>query len=136
MYHSIRPGKTWYDANGKRIQAHGGSILYAEGKFWWYGENKEGITGRSTGEPCRFWHHGVKLYSSVDLYNWKDEGFAMKESDDVNNPFYPGNIMDRPHIIFNKKRRRMYFGLKPRAEILPTLLFRSASAKTCIRSLF
>ncbi|MDD6926458.1 MAG: family 43 glycosylhydrolase [Candidatus Borkfalkiaceae bacterium] len=103
MYHSIRPGKTWYDSNGKRIQAHGGSILYAEGKFWWYGENKEGITGRSTGEPCRFWHHGVKLYSSVDLYNWKDEGFAMKESDDVNNPFYPGNIMDRPHIIFNKK---------------------------------
>ncbi len=40
MYKNIRPGKVWYDTNGKRIQAHGGSILYAEGKYWWYGENK------------------------------------------------------------------------------------------------
>lgn len=106
MYKSIRPGRTWYDADGKRIQAHGGSLLYAEGKFWWYGENKEGITGRATGAPCPFWHHGVKLYSSSDLYNWTDEGFAMKESVDKNNPFHPANIMDRPHILFNKKTNR------------------------------
>ncbi len=106
MYDCIRPGKVWYDTNGKRIQAHGGSLLYAENKFWWYGENKEGITGRATGENCPFWHHGVKLYSSDDLYNWKDEGFAIKESTDKNNPFYPANIMDRPHIIFNAKTNR------------------------------
>ena len=37
------------------------------------------------------------------MYNWTDEGFAVLESDDPNNPFYPENIMDRPHIIFNKK---------------------------------
>ena len=43
MYKSIRPGKTWYDTNGNRIQAHGGSILYTEGKFWWYGETKPGL---------------------------------------------------------------------------------------------
>ena len=103
MYKSIRPGRTWYDTNGKRIQAHGGSLLYAEGKFWWYGENKEGITGYATGEPCPFWHHGVKLYSSDDLYNWKDEGFAVQESNDINNPFHPVHIMDRPHILYNEK---------------------------------
>ena len=67
MYKEIRPGKTWYDNNQKRIHAHGGSILYAEGKFWWYGENKEDITGRATGEQCPFWHHGVKLYSSDEF---------------------------------------------------------------------
>lgn len=99
MYTSFRPGKTWYDTNGKRIQAHGGSVLYAENKFWWYGENKEGITGTATGERCPYWHHGVKIYSSTDLYNWTDEGFAMRESDDPKNPFYPANIMDRPHIL-------------------------------------
>lgn len=103
MYKSIRPGKIWYDTNGKRIQAHGGSLLYAEGKFWWYGENKEGITGTATGESCPYWHHGVKLYSSDDLYNWKDEGFAVRESNDEKNPFHPANIMDRPHILFNEK---------------------------------
>ncbi|MGN1078285.1 MAG: family 43 glycosylhydrolase [Candidatus Gallimonas sp.] len=101
MYQKIRPGKNWYDTSGKRIQAHGGSVLFAEGKFWWYGENKEGITGKATGSPCPFWHHGVKLYSSDDLMNWTDEGFAVKESADENNPFHPAHIMDRPHILFN-----------------------------------
>lgn len=28
MYNSFRPGKTWLDNNGKRIQAHGGSIIF------------------------------------------------------------------------------------------------------------
>ncbi len=106
MYKNIRPGKVWYDTNGKRIQAHGGSILYAEGKYWWYGENKEGIRGRATGEKCAFWHHGVKLYSSTDLYNWQDEGFAVKESDNPENPFYAKNIMDRPHILYNEKTKQ------------------------------
>ena len=103
MYSCFRPGKTWYDTDGKPIQAHGGSILFANDTFYWYGENKEGITGRATGTACRYWHHGVKLYSSKDLYNWKDEGLIMPASAAENNPFYPAHIMDRPHIIFNKK---------------------------------
>lgn len=105
MYQSIRPGKIWLDSNGNRIQAHGGSIIFAEGKFWWYGENKKGVTGRATGERCPYWHHGVKLYSSTDLYNWVDEGFAFEESDDINSPFYAKNIMDRPHILYNEKNK-------------------------------
>ena len=106
MYSFIRPGKIWYDTEGKRIQAHGGSILYAENKFWWYGENKEGITGRATGERCKHWHHGVRLYSSEDLYNWQDEGLIVPESNDEKNPFHPANIMDRPHILYHKKNKQ------------------------------
>ena len=106
MYDKIRPGKYWYDNNLNKIQAHGGSIIVIDDVFYWYGENKEGITGLATGEKCPYWHHGVKLYSSTDLYNWKDEGFVIKESDDINNPFYPANIMDRPHIIYNKKTNK------------------------------
>lgn len=52
MYSCFRPGKTWYDTDGKPIQAHGGSILFANDTFYWYGENKEGITGRATGTAC------------------------------------------------------------------------------------
>ena len=103
MYSSIRPGKVWYDTNGKRIQAHGGSIIVIDNVFYWYGENKGEITGLATGSKCPYWHHGVKLYSSTDLYNWKDEGFVVKESSDINNPFHPTHIMDRPHILYNKK---------------------------------
>lgn len=103
MYTSFRPGKFWYDVSGALIQAHGGSILYDGEKFWLYGENKSGITGTATGERCPYRHHGLKLYSSADLYNWKDEGFLYPESDDPENPFYPGRIVDRPHVLFNKK---------------------------------
>ena len=40
-YNSIRPGQVWLDTNGNRIQAHGGSIMYLDGTYYWYGENKE-----------------------------------------------------------------------------------------------
>lgn len=106
MYRAIRPGKVWYDTNGKRIQAHGGSLLYVDGTFYWYGENKEGITGTATGEKCAHWHHGVRLYSSKDLYNWQDEGVIVYQPNDKTSGFYPENIMDRPHILYNAKTKR------------------------------
>lgn len=112
MYNKIRPGKFWYDNNNKLIQAHAGAIIYCEGKYWWYGENKEGITGNATPEPCKFRHHGLKLYSSEDLYNWVDEGFLFPESDDINNPFYPVNVIDRPHILYNEKNKEYVMWVK------------------------
>ena len=33
-YNSIRPGKTWLDTDGKRIQAHGGSVFYENGIYY------------------------------------------------------------------------------------------------------
>ena len=35
------PGREWLDTEGKPIHAHGGSVLYHEGVYYWYGENKE-----------------------------------------------------------------------------------------------
>ena len=103
MYEYFRPGKFWYDTEGKLIQAHGGAIIYAEGKYWWYGENKEGVTGKATGVNCGIRQHGWKLYSSDDLYNWTDEGFLMAETSDPESVFHPSHIGDRPHILYNKK---------------------------------
>lgn len=45
-YDCIRPGQIWLDTNGKRIQAHGGSVIYIDGTYYWYGENKEFTTGQ------------------------------------------------------------------------------------------
>jgi len=33
-YASIRPGQVWLDTNGKRIQAHGGSIITVGDTFY------------------------------------------------------------------------------------------------------
>lgn len=53
MYYSIRPGQVWLDTEGKRIQAHGGSVIYVDGSYYFYGENKEKTDGKmesGTGE--------------------------------------------------------------------------------------
>ena len=44
---SIRPGKVWLDTEGKRIQAHGGSVMYWEGAYYWRSEE------RRVGKECR-----------------------------------------------------------------------------------
>ena len=40
-YDAFYPGQLWLDTEGKRIQAHGGSIIYIDNLYYWYGENKE-----------------------------------------------------------------------------------------------
>ena len=68
-YDSFRPGQVWLDTEGKRIQAHGGSVMYIDGIYYWYGENKEKTDGENG-----IWHWGVRCYASRDLYNWEDLG--------------------------------------------------------------
>lgn len=96
---SIQPGRPWLDTEGKPIQAHGGAIFYENQSFYWYGENKEKTDGKSG-----IWTWGLRAYSSKDLYNWKDLGvFLPPEPDNKNQPMYPENRADRPHIVFNNK---------------------------------
>lgn len=108
MYQAFHPGKPWLDTEGKRIQAHGGSVLYVDGIYYWYGENKEKTDGRNG-----IWHWGVRCYSSKDLYNWKDEGIIIPpEADNPDSSLHPTAYMDRPHIIYNKKTRKYVCWLK------------------------
>ncbi|RPF42080.1 putative sugar-binding protein [Hydrogenoanaerobacterium saccharovorans] len=66
-------GATFYDTNNKPIQAHGGQIqkltVDGETKYYWIGEDKT-YDYRPVG--------GIHLYSSTDLYNWKDEGVVLR----------------------------------------------------------
>jgi hypothetical protein len=96
-YTSIHPGQVWLDTEGKRIQAHGGSVLHHEGTFYWYGENKERTTPGS-----EIWHWGVRCYRSTDLYNWEDLGVIIPPvEDDPASPLHPAQKADRPHIVRN-----------------------------------
>lgn len=107
-YNAIRPGQPWLDTNGNRIQAHGGSVLYLDGKFYWYGENKE-----KTFNYYGIWHWGVRLYSSKDLYNWTDEGIiCLPQPQDLDSPLYPKSKMDRPHILYNALTEKFVLWMK------------------------
>jgi beta-xylosidase len=108
MFTNFSPGQRWLDTSGKPIQAHGGSILFHEDTFYWYGENKE-----NTYVETGLWHQGVRCYSSKDLYNWNDEGIILKSvDDDRRNPLHPNRIMDRPHILYHKQNKQFVMWVK------------------------
>jgi len=108
MYQSINPGKVWLDTNGNRIQAHGGSVMFLDGTYYWYGENKEKTTGDN-----EIWHWGVRCYASKDLYNWEDLGLIIEpDLDDPGSSLHPSALMDRPHIIYNKETKKYVAWLK------------------------
>ncbi len=92
---AIYPGQPWLDTKGERIEAHGGAMYYEDGIYYWYGENKEYTDGQNG-----IWTWGLKVYSSKDLYNWKDEGYLIKPNlTDPDSSMFPTKRTDRPHII-------------------------------------
>lgn len=108
MRDAILPGVPWNDTDGKPIQAHGGSIIYVDGLFYWYGENKE-----HTRPGNGIWHWGVRAYSSPDLYNWDDCGLIVPPVlNDESSPLHPSSSLDRPHIIYNARTRKYVCWLK------------------------
>lgn len=107
-YTSFKPGQVWLDTNGKRIQAHGGSVIYIDGAYYFYGENKERTDGKNG-----IWHWGVRCYLSKDLYNWTDLGIIIPpDLEDESSPLHPSSCMDRPHIIYNKETKKYVCWLK------------------------
>lgn len=105
---SFEPGKVWKDTDGVHINAHGGGVIFVDGTYYWYGEFKTEGKGGNTALK------GVSCYSSKDLYNWKNEGIALKVKEDPNSEITKGCIMERPKVVFNKKTGKyvMWFHLE------------------------
>lgn len=103
---AIRPAQLWPDTNGQHINAHGGGILFHEGKYYWFGEHKSLRTSAAL--------VGVTCYSSTDLLNWTNEGIAMPVSDDPESDITKGCTIERPKVIYNKKTGKfvMWFHLE------------------------
>ena len=91
----ITPGQEWPDRKGEHINAHGGGLLFHEGKYYWYGENRP-ARGFTT-------EVGVEVYSSSDLVNWEDEGVALAVSEESGHDIERGCIMERPKVVRNPK---------------------------------
>ncbi|GAF63862.1 hypothetical protein BTS2_0754 [Bacillus sp. TS-2] len=90
---AFRPGQIWPDHKGNHISAHGGGLLFFKDRYYWYGEdNTEGYLNTV----------GVSCYSSSDLYNWTNEGTALKQEDmpEELQGKNEGRI-ERPKVIYN-----------------------------------
>lgn len=103
----IRPGEVWLDTAGNPINAHGGGILYHNGKYYWYGEYKLGQTilpEWATWECYRTDVTGVSCYSSTDMVHWSFEGIVLPAvKDDPTHDLHPSNVLERPKVIYNPK---------------------------------
>lgn len=107
----FRPAAEWVDNHGVPINAHGGGVVFHEGRYYWYGEHK--LPGRSEQEGAG---GGVHCYSSADLYEWQDEGLVLAV--DAKNPaseIAAGCILERAKVLFNERTRTfvMFFKLYP-----------------------
>lgn len=91
----IASGEVWRDMDGELINAHGGGILFHEGKYYWFGEHRP-ATGFVT-------EKGIACYSSTDLLNWKNEGIVFAVSEEAGSDIEKGCIMERPKVIYNEK---------------------------------
>ena len=94
----ICPGEVWLDTNGAPIQAHGGCILAANGRYYWYGEDKSGKTRNRRIDVV-----GINVYSSENLTDWTDCGLALAGSDDPESDLWRGGVVERPKVLYNEK---------------------------------
>lgn len=96
---TFRPGAVWKDDRGEQITAHGGGILYHNGRYYWYGEKR---------------YVGVSCYSSADLYNWKFEAIVLESVEEPGHDLEMGCIIERPKVIYNDSTGKfvMWFHLE------------------------
>jgi beta-galactosidase len=104
----FQPGVPWMDADGQFINCHGGGILYEDHTYYWFGELRE----RRAGLPA------VSVYSSQDLYHWKNEGTALTRSTNQASEFSRGCVVERPKVLRNPKTGEyvMWFHLELRGQ--------------------
>src|ERR1039458_7635413 len=74
---AFRPGEVWPDNNGVNINCHGGGMLVQGDTFYWFGQHM------IEGDAGNYAQVGMHVYSSTDLYRWKDEGIALRVSADL-----------------------------------------------------
>lgn len=95
---SIRPGQTWNDTSGSSINAHGGCVVYSDGYYYWFGENRS--KNKSDGISC---------YRSKDLISWIRLSRAVQPSGtmtDENRDIASGRTLERPKVIWNEATQK------------------------------
>ncbi|MBB3128842.1 hypothetical protein FHS19_003517 [Paenibacillus rhizosphaerae] len=99
----FHPGKPWLDTDGRLIEAHGGGILYHEGIYYWYGENKDAENSEAHKQSGidRVDVIGVSCYSSKDLYHWNNEGTVLHANEEPGHDLHPSHVLERPKVLYN-----------------------------------
>jgi len=112
---TIEPGAIWLDTDGVPIQAHSGCIIYHNGLYYWYGEDKDGDTLAPDFVNYDFHRvdiKGIRCYASKDLVSWENQGLVLPPV--LNNPdhdLHPSKIAERPKVIYNSNTKQFVMWL-------------------------
>lgn len=105
----FRPGAIWDDTDGRPIQAHGGGVLFDNGIYYWFGENKDApnVVGVDGAFLARVDVVGVSCYSSQDLLHWKNEGVVLPAvPENPGHDLHPSRVAERPKVLYNAQTRQ------------------------------
>ena len=90
----------WLDTDGNVINASDGGVIFADGRYHWYGQAFRPRGMAYGGEGGQVTDVGVVMYVSDDLYNWEYEGVILACGDgELKAPMR----FERPKIIYNEK---------------------------------
>ena len=105
---TIKSGVTWRDTNGEIINAHGGCVIFYDGIYYWYGEEK--VKGLSEKEHA---DGGIHCYASSNLLDWHDQGMVLPLSreDTLSDLSFDCN-QDRPKVIYNSTTQKFVLFFK------------------------
>jgi len=106
MNTKIENGAIWLDTNGNVIHAHGGHMLYNDGFYYWYGENRTS-------------NNYVSCYRSTDLMNWEFRNNILTTNSNTreirivtdrklkNVDGLNGKVnIERPKVLYNNKTKK------------------------------
>ena len=88
---TIDNGGYWLDTAGKRIEAHGAGLIYADAAWYWIGEDKSANSGGFKAVNC---------YRSTDLSHWEFRR-AIITRQTSNDLAAADRIIERPKVIYN-----------------------------------
>jgi len=88
------------------VDAHGGQIVRHEGKFYWYGEAKKGLSadGWPVGVEQGWTNPGVTCYWSDDMVQWHNAGLVFANTSVALGADEPGPyVIERPKVLYNAR---------------------------------
>ena len=98
---TLKNGTLWLDTDGKPIHAHGGYILFHEGWYYWYGEDRRD-------------RYYVSCYRSKNLTDWefrnhvltmdsKMESYRVQTKLQLQNEDGGKVNLERPKVLYSKR---------------------------------
>ena len=91
-----------YDTDGNIINASDGGVIFAEGRYHWYGQALRPLPFAGKGEGGQVTDVGVVMYASDDLCRWEYEGVILACGE---GELKPPMRFERPKIIYNEKTK-------------------------------